>query len=147
MKTELVASAALFLFFHMSSRQQKHKNNNKKRKPSHFPHTLVHSRTQRFQEHKLSEIVFLYTATSATSSSSVIRLFFRVFPFSFRFVSFLFVEQICLVNRMTDGDDDWFCTNTLKWIVYLLVLSLLLMFYASLCLLLLVLSKYVYYVS
>lgn len=119
MKTELVASAAVFLFFHMSSRQQKHKNNNKKRKPSHFPHTLVHSRTQRFQEHKLSEIVFLYTATSATSSS-VIRLFFRVFPFSFRFVSFLFVEQICLVNRMTDGDDDWFCTNTLKWIVYFL---------------------------
>lgn len=97
MKTELVASAALFLFFHMSSRQQKHKNNNKKRKPSHFPHTLVHSRTQRFQEHKLSEIVFLYTATSATSSS-VIRLFFRVFPsFPVRFLFGLFL--FCLWSK------------------------------------------------
>lgn len=45
MKTELVASAALFLFFHMSSRQQKHKNNNKKENLHTFrTHTFIHAR-------------------------------------------------------------------------------------------------------
>lgn len=145
MKTELVASAALFLFFHMSSRQQKHKNNNKKkRKPSH---SFIHAR----RDFKSTNYLKLFSYTLLLLLLLLLlSVCFSEFSrsFSFRFVSFLFVEQICLVNRMTDGDDDWFCTNTLKWIVYLLVLSLLLMFYASLCLLLLlVLSKYVYYVS
>lgn len=107
-------------------------------------HSFIHARRDFKSTNYLK--LFSYTLLLLRLLSVCFSEFSR--SFSFRFVSFLFVEQICLVNRMTDGDDDWFCTNTLKWIVYLLVLSLLLMFYASSCLLLLlVLSKYVYYVS